>query len=185
MKRGYPPGSPDTKDLLKFMNSTVEKEVYQKQRRRQAEYCGLVAFQTVIVWAVHEYLRYDTSAIVGFGAFMLAWILARFREQRRTLNVVSRSRILIDALESLLLMFLLAIGAILSLKAGVDLLVLQAHFSVFFAMYFLGTWLGEVHWRKQNLNLLSLTGILNYKLNLNKSVIFPYNTSFLRSLFRK
>lgn len=167
------------------MKEADEQEVYQKQRRRQAEYIGLTTFQIVIGWAVHDFLRIDTALSVGISALLLGWVLARFREQRRTLEVANKSRILTDALESLLLMFLLAIGASLSLKAGVELLVVQAHLCVFFVFYFLGTWQSEVHWRKQFLSRLEYQAGRNYLLNLNRSVIFPYNSTFLRSLFRK
>ncbi len=185
MKRGEPLGILETLLKLTTMNAADEQEVYQKQRRRQAEYIGLTTFQAVIGWLVRDFLRFDTGCAIAICAFLLGWMLARLREQRRTLEVANKSRILTDALESLLLMFLLAIGTILALKAGVELLIVQAHLCVFFVCYFLGSWQSEVHWRKQFLARLEYQAGRNYLLNLNRSVIFPYNSTFLRSLFRK
>lgn len=185
MKRGLFRGEEDTLSKLLFMNADDERDIIQKQRRRHAEYCGLASSQAAIGWVVRDVLHWDTAIIVGGAAFFLSWLLARYREQRRTLDVGSKSRILTDAVESLLLMFLLAIGAIVSLKTGVELLVLQAHLCVFLTLYFIGTWISEMHWRKQNVGQLSSKEAKNYVLNLNRSVIFPYNSTFLRSLFRK
>ncbi|MBK9248747.1 MAG: hypothetical protein IPM69_11670 [Ignavibacteria bacterium] len=167
------------------MNSEEKQEIYQKQHRRQAEYIGLVIFQSVIGFTVNSYLRYDSGCIVMIVAFSIGWVLTRLREERRTLDVTNKSRILTDALESLLLMFILALCAILSLKIGIDLLTIQAHLCVYFVAFFVSSWQSEVHWRKQNLSHLSSKAIRNYILNLNRSIIFPYNSTFLRSLYRK
>ena len=167
------------------MNIHFLEVLSQKVRQRILEYIGLISFQSTIGFIVHNYLRIDTSLIIIAAASIIGWILTNLRERRRTLDIVDRSRILTDSLESLLLMILLVICTLIALKSGIELLVLQAHVCFFFAAFLLSSLFSEVVWRKKYLSTLDLLSQQNYLYNLNRSLIFPYNSTFLRSLFRK
>ncbi|MBS1536942.1 MAG: hypothetical protein JST20_04265 [Bacteroidetes bacterium] len=166
-------------------NTSPESILRKKQRRRQTEYIGLTAFQTTFAFMFRQYLGFESGVIISASALSLGWILAVLREKRRILNSASRTRILTDAVESLMLMFLLALSVIVSLKIGIQLLVVQVHLCTFLASYFCGCLLGETRWITNNFEKLNQIERRNYLENLNSSIIFPYNKKFLSSLFKK
>ena len=166
-------------------NSSPEEIIRRKGKRRQTEYIGLAAFQVSFAYMFRHFLHVETVTIVAISALSLGWVLALLREKRRTLGETNRTRILTDAVESLLIMFLIAISVIVCLKLGIELLVIQAHLCVFLSGYFCGSVLSETRWVTTNFGNLSPNERYNYIHNLNSSIIFPYNSEFLRSLFRK
>ncbi|MBI3258051.1 MAG: hypothetical protein HYZ54_00995 [Ignavibacteriae bacterium] len=171
--------------MIQSVNSSPEEILRRKRKRRQAEYIGLTAFQMSFVYMFRYFLHLETAIIIAAAALSLGWLLVVLREKRRILSVGNRTRILTDAVESLLIMFLIAISIIICLKLGIELLVIQAHLCVFLSGYFCGSILSETHWVTNNFGYLSPNERRNYLLNLNSSIIFPYNSEFLRSLLRE
>lgn len=166
-------------------NTSQENVLQRKRRRRQAEYIGLAAFQVTFAYMFRQFLEIESVIIVGSLALCLGWILAILREKRRTLDVANRSRILTDAIESLMIMLFIALSVIVSLKIGIPLLVVQVHLCSFLGAYFCGSLFGESRWVARNFNILTPVERRNYLYNLNSSIIFPYNADFLRTLFKK
>jgi hypothetical protein len=173
-------------DSMNIPTTTSPERILRgKQRRRQAEYIGLAAFQFSFAFIFRQFLAIESGIAVFVSAFSLGLLLAFLREKRRTLSSGNRSRILTEAVESLMIMMLIALSIIVCLKLGIQLLVVQVHLCVFLASYFCGSLIGETRWVVRNFEYLSPIERNNYLVNLNGSIIFPYNIEFLRSLFRK
>jgi membrane associated rhomboid family serine protease len=167
------------------MNTDVTIQFERKRRQRFIEYAVLTSIQGFFATALlHETLP---IVVVGLGvvAFGLAWNLAFAREHRRTLDIHSAQRLLGDAIESVILMVCIAGGIIIARFWGVPIFQIMAHIAPTIMLYFLGSFIGETIWARQFLATLSLSQQTNYIANLNRSLIFPYNIGYIRSVLRK
>lgn len=156
----------------------------RKRRQRFIEYIVLIGFQGFFVTAFlrlfHPVLALSFAA-VSFG---LSWNLAQLREQRRTLDLRDSRRLVGDALESMILMLFLVIVGIGARFIGIPFTTVMAYLSASLMAYFIGAFLGESVWIKRSLADLPETGLHNYIANLNRSLFFPYNLSYLQQAFR-
>lgn len=155
-----------------------------KRRQRFVEYAGLVALQGFLAAGLVHATNLSGALGVMPVFFAAAWLLAQIREKRRMLGQHDPKRHLGDTIESFSLalsLALLVIGARwLDLGAG----VMMTYLSLIIASYFLGSFVGELWWSSRVLPRYDFEQKINYVMNLNRSVIFPYNLRYLRSIFR-
>ncbi len=154
-----------------------------KQRQRLVEYAILIALQILLATAFVREARFLFALGLSVSALGMAWTLAHIREARRTLNVHSTKRLIGDTLESFGIMMLLALSGIAARWLEVPRMSFMAHLSLVVAAYFVGSLMGELRWRKRFLHRLSHEEQQQYLVNLNRSVIFPYNLAYLRETF--
>lgn len=166
------------------MTQKEQEQLGRKKKQRLIEYLFLIGFQGFFVTAFLAVLQPFLSIALAAGAFGLAWNLARLREQRRTMEANDKRRLLGDALESLVLMLFLVCVGIGTRFVQVSFVAVMAHLSVSLLLYFLGSFLGESVWTKQIFPSLSEREQHNYIVNLNQSLLFPYNIAHLRRVFR-
>lgn len=166
------------------MTHKEQVQILKKKKQRFIEYLVLIGFQGFFVTAFLAVLQPFLSVVLAVGAFGLAWNLARLREHRRTLEPSDKRRLLGDALESLVLMLFLVCVGIGARFIEVSFIAVMAHLSVSLLAYFLGSFLGESMWTKQYFEALSEQEQHNYATNLNRSLLFPYDFSHLRRVFR-
>ncbi|MES2766485.1 MAG: hypothetical protein V4642_11480, partial [Bacteroidota bacterium] len=84
-------------------------------------------------------------------------------------------RIVTDAIESFILMFILVMSAIIAMQFGLSLVSYESYVCIILLAYFIGSCAGELHWTKMRFPFLDLAKQKNYAINLNGSIIFPYN----------
>lgn len=167
------------------MNTNVFILLERKRRQRFIEYAALTSIQGFFATALfHETIPLVVLllAVVAFG---MAWNLAFARENRRTLDIHSSQRLLGDAIESIVLMVCIAVGIITARFLGVPVLKVMAHVAPTIMLYFLGSFIGETLWARRFFATLTVLQQTNYIANLNRSIIFPYNVSYIRSVLRK
>jgi hypothetical protein len=151
-----------------------------KQHQRLVEYAILITLQILLAIALVREVRFLFAFGLSVSAFGTAWTLAHIREVRRTLNVHSTKRLMGDTLESFGIMTLMALSGIAARWLEVPRVSFMAHLSLVVAAYFVGSLMGELRWRKRFLHRLSHEEQQHYAVNLNRSVIFPYNVAYLR-----
>lgn len=166
------------------MTQQEQAQFARKKRQRFIEYLVLIGFQGFFVTAFLSVLQPFLSTALAVASFGLSWNLARLREQRRLLETNDKRRLLGDALESLVLMLFLVCIGIGARYIQISFVVVMAHLSVSLIAYFLGSFLGESVWTRQFFSSLSARQQYNYIVNLNQSLLFPYNFSHLRRVFR-
>jgi hypothetical protein len=162
----------------------VERLHEMKRRQRFVEYAALTAGQGFLAAG----LIHATDLTVSFVAmplvFMAAWLLAQVREKRRTLGQHDTKRLLGDTIESFSVALMMALMVISARWFAVGLAVMMTYLSVAILAYFLGSFIGEMWWASRFFPRYDLEHKINYVINLNRSVIFPYNLRYLRSIFR-
>lgn len=159
-------------------------EVFRvKATQRAIEYAALLVFQGFLALNVLSFT--GTAFAIAFAAsgFGVAWTLAFAREARRILPLRDLTRLKGDASESLLVLFFMLGTGVAAQLLGLPVEGLLAHVAIVFFMYLLGSFGGELAWRKRFFRSLSLEQQGNYIGNLNRSLLFPYNISYLRRLF--
>jgi hypothetical protein len=163
----------------------IERALAQKLRRRMAEYVGIIAFQSFFAFSFAQLADAFLLLIFGVSAFGLAWTLAIQREKRRTLAPENKKRIIADAAESFILMFVLAMSAIIAIQLRLSLVNYESYVCIALLAYFIGSLAGEVRWTKTGLPLLKPEQRKNYAVNLNGSIIFPFNFGIIRRSLRQ
>lgn len=162
----------------------IERLVHLKRRQRFVEYVSLISLQGFLaaglLHATHE-MQALIAAPVSFG---MAWLLATAREERRTLDQHNTRRLLGDTIESFGLALSVAIFVITARYWGINVSLIMTYLAVVTMWYFLGSFLSETVWLSRVFPYLGFENKLNYLKNLNRSIIFPYNLSYLRSIFR-
>jgi hypothetical protein len=162
----------------------VERLVQQKRRQRFVEYVGLISLQGFLaaglLHATHEYEAL-LAAPISFG---FAWLLATSREERRTLDQHDTRRLLGDTIESFGLALSVAVFVIAARFWGVKVSLIMTYLAVTVMLYFLGSFVSETIWLSRIFPNIAFEKKLNYLKNLNRSIIFPYNLGYLRSVLR-
>ena len=159
------------------------QEFFFKRRRRNMEYIGLIAFQGYFATRFFAIVDFLPACVSMLSVGSLAWVLGGHREQRRTEAFLSRPRLLADAVESLLLLFVLMLTGLVSILLNMNLLRYQSYVSIALLAFFIASFVREMVWQKRKFPLLDETRKNNYVMNLNKSIIFPYNLKYLRRVF--
>jgi drug/metabolite transporter (DMT)-like permease len=155
----------------------------QKRRQRLVEYVVLISIQIVLALMLVREAQPAFAVALAVSALGVSWSLALVREHRRTLDVHSPQRLLGDAMESISIILLFVLAGIVAQFVGVPNVSLMAHLSVVTFAYFCGSFIGETLWMR-GFTELSTEKQTSYIHNLNRSIIFPYNISYLRSIFR-
>lgn len=162
----------------------IERLVQMKRRQRFVEYVGLISLQGFLaaglLHATHQYEAL-LAIPVSFG---MAWMLAVAREERRTLDQHNTRRLLGDTIESFGLALSVAVFVITARFWGVKLSLIMTYLAVITMLYFLGSFTSETVWLSRIFPTLAFENKLNYLKNLNRSIIFPYNLHYLRSILR-
>jgi hypothetical protein len=162
----------------------IERLVQMKRRQRFVEYVGLISLQGFLaaglLHATHEYEAL-MAVPVSFG---LAWMLTSAREERRTLDQHNTRRLLGDTIESFGLALSVAVFVITARFWGVKVSLIMTYLAVITLLYFLGSFVSETVWWSRIFPNLAFDHKVNYLKNLNRSIIFPYNISYLRSILR-
>jgi hypothetical protein len=162
----------------------VDRLHEMKRRHRFIEYAGLTAMQGFLAAG----LLHATDLTASFGAmplvFMAAWLLAQVREKRRTRGQHDTKRLMGDTLESFSIALMMAMMVIVAKWFSVGIAIMMTYLSMAILAYFLGSFIGEMWWANRIFPRYDLQHKVNYVINLNRSVIFPYNLRYLRSMFR-
>lgn len=162
----------------------IERLHEMKRRQRFIEYASLVAMQGFLAAG----LVHSTALTLSFTAmpvvFAAAWMLAQIREKRRTMGQHDTKRLLGDTIESFSIALLMALALIVARWFTVGVAVMMTYLSMTILAYFLGSFIGEMWWASRIFPRYDLEHKVNYVINLNRSVIFPYNVRYLRSIFR-
>lgn len=162
----------------------VDRLHEMKRRQRYVEYVSLSAGQGFLAAG----LLHATNLTASFGAMPLvfgaAWLLAQVREKRRTLGQHDTKRLMGDTIESFSIAAMMALLVISSRWFGVGVGVMMTYLSMAILAYFLGSFIGEMWWASRIFPRYDLERKVNYVINLNRSVIFPYNLRYLRSILR-
>jgi len=162
----------------------VERLHEMKRRQRFVEYASLTALQGFLAAG----LLHSTALTLSFSAmpivFAAAWLLAQIREKRRTMGQHDTKRLLGDTVESFSIALLMALALIAARWFTVGVAVMMTYLSMTILAYFLGSFIGEMWWASRVFPRYDLEHKVNYVINLNRSVIFPYNVRYLRSIFR-
>jgi hypothetical protein len=162
----------------------IERLVQMKRRQRFVEYVGLISLQGFLavglLQATHQYEAL-LAVPVSFG---MAWMLTVAREERRTLDQHNTGRLLGDTIESFGLALSVAVFVITARFWGVKLSLIMTYLAVIMMLYFLGSFTSETVWLSRVFPHLTFENKLNYLKNLNRSIIFPYNLHYLRSILR-
>lgn len=162
----------------------VDRLHEMKRRQRFVEYVSLSAGQGFLAAG----LLHATNLTASFGAMPLvfgaAWLLAQVREKRRTLGQHDTKRLMGDTIESFSIAAMMALLVISSRWFGVGVGVMMTYLSMAILAYFLGSFIGEMWWASRIFPRYDLERKVNYVINLNRSVIFPYNLRYLRSILR-
>lgn len=155
-----------------------------KRRQRFIEYAGLTAVQGFLAAGLLHATDLTSSFVAVPFAFVVAWLLAQIREKRRTLGQHDAKRHIGDTIESFSIALMMAIMVIGARWFAVGLAVMMTYLSMTILAYFLGSFSGEMWWANRIFPRYDLEHKINYVINLNRSVIFPYNLRYLRSIFR-
>jgi hypothetical protein len=162
----------------------VDRLHEMKRRQRYLEYVSLAAGQGFLAAG----LLHATNLTASFGAmpfvFGAAWLLAQVREKRRTLGQHDTKRLMGDTIESFSIAAMMALLVIGSRWFTVSVSVMMTYLSMAILAYFLGSFIGEMWWASRMFPRYDLEHKVNYVINLNRSVIFPYNLRYLRSILR-
>lgn len=155
-----------------------------KRRQRFVEYAGLVSLQGFLAAGLVHATNLSGALGVMPVFFAAAWLLAQIREKRRILDQHDPKRHLGDTIESFSLAFSLALLVIGARWLGLGAGVMMTYLSLIIASYFLGSFVGELWWSSRVLPRYDFGQKINYVMNLNRSLIFPYNLRYLKSIFR-
>lgn len=162
----------------------VDRLHEMKRRQRYVEYVGLAAMQGFLAAG----LLHATNLTASFGTMPLvfgaAWLLAQMREKRRTLGQHDTKRLMGDTIESFSIAAMMALLVIGSRWFTVGVGIAMTYLSMAILAYFLGSFIGEMWWASRVFPRYDLKHKVNYVINLNRSVIFPYNLRYLRSILR-
>lgn len=178
--RNEPPNSASS--LLTLRD--VERLHAMKRRQRFVEYAGLVSLQGFLAAGLVHATNLSGALGVMPVFFAAAWLLAQIREKRRILDQHDPKRHLGDTIESFSLAFSLALLVIGARWLGLGAGVMMTYLSLIIASYFLGSFVGELWWSSRVLPRYDFGQKINYVMNLNRSLIFPYNLRYLKSIFR-
>jgi hypothetical protein len=163
----------------------IDRALVQKRRRRTTEYVGIIAFQSFFAFSFVRLADFFLVLIFTLSAFGLSWTLALMRESRRTMEPTDRKRIITDAAESFILMFILVLSAIIAIQLQLSLVNYESYVCIALLAYFIGSLAGELYWMRVRFPLLDFTRQKNYAINLNSSIIFPYNLDSIRHSMRR
>ncbi|MDW8220491.1 MAG: hypothetical protein RML40_08175 [Bacteroidota bacterium] len=156
-----------------------------KRRQRLVEYIALSTLQGILAVGLLQSTSLIRSVELVPLVFAGAWLLAQLREKRRTMGQHDTKRLLGDTIESFCLALTIALALILAQWFTVGIVVAMTYFAVSLLAYLLGSFFGELWWTSRVLPRYDLEHKINYVTNLNRSVIFPYNLRYLRSMFRE
>jgi hypothetical protein len=159
------------------------RELAAKRRQRLIEYALLIALQFVLTSLLGSQTQPVFAIALSASTAGLAWSMAALREQRRTRSEHDSGRILGDTLESFGLMLFIFSSGMAAQVLGVPRVSFMAHLAVVVLAYFCGSLIGEQFWFRRTFARLPSEAQQHYVSNLNRSVIFPYNIPFLRSVF--
>ncbi|HYF02342.1 MAG TPA: hypothetical protein VEC36_03120 [Patescibacteria group bacterium] len=162
----------------------IETVLDRKRRRRNTEYVGIIAFQSFFAFSFLKIADIFLWLIFALSSFGLAMTLSLARENRRTQEPTDKKRIVTDAVESFALMFILVLSALISMQLGLSLVRYESYVCIVLLSYFVGSWAGELRWTRVRFPILEEFQQKNYVINLNASMIFPYNIGSIRRSFR-
>ena len=82
-------------------------------------------------------------------------------------------------------MFILTLSAIIAIQLKLSLVNYESYVCIVLLAYFVGSLMGEMRWVKTRFALLKPEQQKNYTVNLNSSLIFPYNLGSIRRSLRQ
>ncbi|TAE29906.1 MAG: hypothetical protein EAZ92_05705 [Candidatus Kapaibacterium sp.] len=170
--------------LKMLSEADIERLAAMKRRQRFVEYVGLISLQGFLAAGL-LHATHETEALLAAPvSFGLAWMLTNSREERRTLDQHNTRRLLGDTIESFGLALSVAVFVITARYFGVKVSLMMTYLSVMTLLFFFGSFVSETVWFSRMFPHLAFENKLNYLKNLNRSIIFPYNVSYLRSILR-
>lgn len=164
------------------MNEELFILFQRKRRQRMVEYVALIGLQTVLVLLLLREVQPIFLLVFAVSVFGVAFNVTKLREQRRTLGVHSTTRLLGDTIESFSVMVIILVAGIGARLLDVPMVSFFAHLAVIVWAYFCGSFTSETLWTRRVMPVLSSEQQLHYVSNLNRSIIFPYNIPYLRSV---
>ncbi len=152
-------------------------ELRTKRIQRSIEYTLLATIFFFFMLAFRGLYDVWIAICVGIIIFCMNFQLTQLRERRRLGNPRSRSRLLADTLESVLLLAfvvgLFGLGGVWRLMQMQEQEYIAYIASILFSLFLAGL-SGEVYWQIRNFRALSGEERRNYVKNLSRTIILPY-----------
>jgi hypothetical protein len=166
------------------MKNDVLIAFMRKRRQRMIEYVVLIGLQTALALMLLREVQFVFLLVFTVSAFGVAFNVTKLREQRRTLGLHSTKRLLGDTIESFAAMLIILVAGITARLLSVPMVSFFAHLAVIVWAYFCGSFTSETLWTRHIMPSLTAEQQTQYVHNLNRSIIFPYNIPYLRSVLR-